>query len=79
MIAKFYLVIALLVPAHVANSGDNTALADVPDTINIHVLSQAFDTKDDCEAFAKIPKAASSDFVTDGPTVATECVNIPQQ
>jgi hypothetical protein len=78
-VAKFYLIVAILMPAHVDTNNDNTNLIDVPAKIDVHVVSEPFATVDDCQAFAKMAKAPSSDYVENGPVVGTECINIPQE
>jgi hypothetical protein len=71
-VAKFYLIIALLVPEHLEFNDT------VPAKINVHTLTTPFDELSDCEAFAAIAKAPSVEYQTNGPVVGTQCVNIPE-
>ena len=79
MITQYFLIIALLVPAHSAPNDDNTGIADIPDKIEIHVLDNTFTSQNDCEVFAKLARGGSSETVPDGPVVSTQCINIPRE
>ena len=80
MSAAYYLILAILIPAHVGEpEGDNaSSLPDIPAKIEIHTFSQEFPAFSDCEAMAKIATSQSALYVEDGPIISTQCVNIPR-